>query len=1144
MPTLGARLDVALEGGTLSADLDAQAEGLAEIISVVTTLMNNPPRDVTDLGRLVGDLPLLEFAAAGDFAAALRGIQAAVPTDLASITGGLTGQLGDLQTSVTTEIVAVVEGALNAALALHRLTRVDLSCLASPGREPALPPPPPDPPARAPGDPPPPAPTPPPEAAAAVARLNATIDALPSPVTVEQLLLLVHLKLSTFDRGLLGEIRLPFLDELTGALDTLITWRTGSVDNIAAHLEASLTALEAHLRGALAFPLGDLIDEIGALAPELPLTQLDQISASLIARLNALRVAVANGDLAATVPIVADLNALLDQYDGLQASIDATARVRIERLRPRLHDLALDLEEQIERTISLLLPDVSLGVFDGASLDPAFEEAVDEFAQRIDQVVAWFQDLIAQIDLSALQAPLAQVAAGAREVVDGLEQGLITLTVQAQSLFLQVEGLLDEIDMSALMDDLLDAMTAFRDEVITQLTALFVPAREALQTAIDQISAAADEFDPAAVVGAFEDAIDAIAGVFEDPQVQNAIASIRRTIEAVTETLRALSFAPVIDEVIDEIETVRDGVQDALAGDVTPILREALAAALSVLPADIRPLTNPLIDVLGSLIAAGPIPLLEQVKDQPAQLLERLRAFDPGAVVGAALTEPFNQLIAQMEAFRPDALLNPVQAELDGLKDRLRRDANPGRLIAPLEPAYADLLAAFDALSPASVTAPIDSAINDVIAGVIGALPLDAIFGPVDAVVHQARTILVYGQMVHETLEKTRDVLAALADAPAQIDAWLDAVLARLDEVADTQTIQLRLDEVTAAADALTENAIRAAFDGAVDPLLADLAALNPQTRLAQVIQAHAVVSTSGLPNSPEKTAIDALLARMNPMQVSFRASFQLIIDWRSALEAARAGLHQALAGWDARYHAPGSVLITLRNLQATTQQLRAWVDSVARPLFARPVGRLLALGAPLGRLAGALADELAILIETLETQVGDLLLGPNSISAIRDTLQALIDRLRQFNLSFLQDNLNDLFAGVRSKLEAVNPAALRAALDAAFDDLLAALSLSLILPQPEIDALNASYAAVVAKIRALSPEALVTQAVTPVYQQRIVPLVESLDISEPLNALIERLAGLEDELRAELDRVNEAYQALIGSIRSSGISISASVSI
>jgi len=118
--------------------------------------------------------------------------------------------------------------------------------------------------------------------------------------------------------------------------------------------------------------------------PELPLAQLDQISTGLIARLGALRAAVTNGDPAATVPIVADLNALLNQYDGLQASIDVTARVRIERLRPRLRDLVLDLEEQIERTISLLLPDVSLGVFDGVSLDPAFEEAIDEFAQRID----------------------------------------------------------------------------------------------------------------------------------------------------------------------------------------------------------------------------------------------------------------------------------------------------------------------------------------------------------------------------------------------------------------------------------------------------------------------------------------------------------------------------------------------------------------------------------------------------------------------------------------------------------------------------------------------------------------------------------------------------------------------------------------
>src|SRR5574338_439460 len=130
---LTADLNVALEGGTLTADLNVQAENLNAIIDTVTNLINNPPSSVGDLATLVGELPLPEFEGAGDFAAALNAIRAAVPADLGSITGGFTDQLGELQESVAGDIVEAIQATINAALAIYNVTRIDLSCLAPAG---------------------------------------------------------------------------------------------------------------------------------------------------------------------------------------------------------------------------------------------------------------------------------------------------------------------------------------------------------------------------------------------------------------------------------------------------------------------------------------------------------------------------------------------------------------------------------------------------------------------------------------------------------------------------------------------------------------------------------------------------------------------------------------------------------------------------------------------------------------------------------------------------------------------------------------------------------------------------------------------------------------------------------------------------
>ncbi len=58
-------------------------------------------------------------------------------------------------------------------------------------------------------------------------------------------------------------------------------------------------------------------------------------------------------------------------------------------------------------------------------------------------------------------------------------------------------------------------------------------------------------------------------------------------------------------------------------------------------------------------------------------------------------------------------------------------------------------------------------------------------------------------------------------------------------------------------------------------------------------------------------------------------------------------------------------------------------------------------------------------------------------------------------------------------------------------------------------------------------------------FEERVLPLVEAFDLTPLLTALIEALRSLDEELREEMGRVNEAYQAMLSSAPSVGVSVS-----
>lgn len=180
-------------------------------------------------------------------------------------------------------------------------------------------------------------------------------------------------------------------------------------------------------------------------------------------------------------------------------------------------------------------------------------------------------------------------------------------------------------------------------------------------------------------------------------------------------------------------------------------------------------------------------------------------------------------------------------------------------------------------------------------------------------------------------------------------------------------------------------------------------------------------------------------------------------------------------------------------------------------------------------------------LVTELTTRVTALLNGPDSLQAISTAVQSLVDELRGFDLSVVTAGLDESLRAVSDRLAVLDPAALGSALNAEFSAALEPLSLDQLIPDGSLAALDAALANLREAVATVNPQQIVTSAVQPIYEETLLPLADAFDLTPIFGALIDYLDQLDEELRAEMARVNTAYQAFI---RTRGSSAGASVSV
>jgi hypothetical protein len=934
---------------------------------------------------------------------------------------------------------------------------------------------------------------------------------------------------------------IPIFDDIRDPLDTLIGWESLSATQLRAELEASLSNTAAFVDTGVAETLEPLVADLAALNTSIPADDLARIAERLTVRLGELRAAVEAAELSGTGAAVTEINDLLDEYDALRPGLEPTL-AEVPSLALRLRDAAGDLDLSMARMISVLRPG-------GAVLSRVPNPAADSlaaFETWLKDLTDWLQEVVDALDLSALQEPIADIANATQDAADGLQQAIIGVTVNVQAIFTQIEELLNAVDPAAIQADVQAAIQQFRDQILGQINSRVEPARTAVLAAVGQIDSAVTAFDPQEIIDALTEAVDAIAAVLGEGDVAAAIGQVRTALEQAADQLESLEFTPVTDGVVSTI----DGITSALSAIDSALLpapaAEALQSAASVLPPDLEPVTTPILDEFGELVDSGPVPVLEMVRDQPAQLLEAVRSFDPASLIGDELSEPFNEIVRELERFRPSQLFEPVATELAALKERLRNSANPGQLAAPLQQPFDQLKQAFDSFDPDALIAPIDEALSATMERLLDILPVDETFGVIDEALGAVQRVVDSAHDVVSLMRRVRTMMDGLLDVRTQLEAWVDEVLDKVDALGDTSALQSAFNALSSALDETQAAAVGTRFASGTVSVRASLQTVGGTPRLAALIQAHNAVPRAALlvlPASAQKTVVLNAIDRFDPMLPAFGAPWQVLGSLQTALTEADSELQTLLAVWDDRFHATGGSLAALRETAATPAQLRAWANETLQEQLVDPIATAFGVLDPARAVLDGFLQEVEELVDALIDKLAALLLGPDSLGGIRTALGQIVAQLLDVDLEFLRTSLQQLFANVRQKLDNVSPARIGEVLDESFGQILDTITIDIILPPADVQLIDDTYENIIEKLRALDPKNIVTNVVQPMFDEKVIPLLEMFDLSPVLDKIIDKLSNMDDELKDELGRVNTSYKAMLAAVPAGGTQ-SASVSV
>jgi hypothetical protein len=662
------------------------------------------------------------------------------------------------------------------------------------------------------------------------------------------------------------------------------------------------------------------------------------------------------------------------------------------------------------------------------------------------------------------------------------------------------------------LDDLVKQIGDAFDDVAKKITDSFTPdLLDDVKEAIDAVLKGVSDLPIAELTGLITAAMTQFGDLVTE--MSAALTARMDDINQQLSALDELSFKPVSDEVIAEIEEVKGRLDAIDPASLSEIERLAIKAALAVLEAiDLEDLVEDELKkgfATAERTARGGLDELTQIVERIRKHFERL---DPSQVL-----RPIDEALAEAsrvaDGVSAKLLVDPLRHAVDELAGALAA-LSPERLLTPLQAPYDELKAAIDRLDP-------DAWVQ----------PLRSLYAEIDRVIGVADIRPVLQELETRRKALLATVRTALLDAIAALDLPepLDGLLAEMRPLLEAMTGAL--------------------FDDPQGELTKVAGTLPSATSLAKPLQVLDV-PFDRLLDMAASVPPDDLTSVMETLRQSIGVGLDAL-DPRALIERMRNGEARLAALVPTSPLAPALKVPTLRATFVATAQgappERA--DDVTR-VTARfdAVLEIVDGNAPASRLGVLLAAHAAVL-SLLRGKLAalDPASAAEAYASVRQAVDRLVPDVLRAQAPLTHAQVMDGLAALRpsrraAPLEAAMQrfldglAPLEAALVDAVDDVFAAVRRTLALVDPLAlgDVVGVIYDDVKAKLKVVDPQSLADGA-QKILDQLKAPL-EGLDpqkLGQRLHDAYERaVAGVTATLTKFLDDVAKAIDVQLRAIR------------